>query len=236
MAHVPRFHVPPGSINAETLALPSQEVHHALHVIRVKPNDPIILFDGQGREWQAHVSQLDRNNVEAIVDASREQAPRKSRLTIALARLGREKTMAAAVQRGTELGVDRFLFFDAKHSEARRANSEWWMRPAIESCKQCERLWLPEVVDLGGLPQALALADASIYLSQAGAPPFSSLPDSTKSATVFIGPEGGFSAHEETAIVGAGAVSISLGHHILRSEVAVSAAAAILCAALDSPK
>jgi len=232
MAHVPRFYFPPGTINADTIPLPKEELHHALHVIRAKSNDAIILFDGQGREWQAHVSRIDRNSIDATIDATREETPNEPRLTIALARLSREKSMVAAVQRATELGTDRFLFFNATHSEPRRANADWWMRPVIESCKQCERLWFPEIIEIGDLTAALALADTNTYLSQAHAVQIHSLPDASN-ATVFIGPEGGFTDEEQVAIMGAGALSICLGPHILRSEVAVSAAAAILRAALD---
>ena len=52
--------------------------------------------------------------------------------------------------------------------------------------------------------------------------------------TLLIGPEGGLTPHEEDAAVAAGALSLSMGPRVLRTETAGLAALAVLAGAWDA--
>lgn len=232
MAHIPRFYVP-GCADLTFVDLPDDELHHALHVLRVKPGDPVVLFDGCGIECEGVVDTVSRRSVVVRVESARNADPPDHRLTIVLAWLGRGNAIVDAIRRGTELGVDRFALFESGHSEAGPRNIDKLLRAAVEGCKQCERLWLPEVVAADSLAEALDTGD-EILMARAR-DSTAMLPElSPGSLTVVIGPEGGLTEGEESAALKAGARPVSLGPHVLRAEVAVAAAAAIYRRALDA--
>lgn len=130
-----------------------------------------------------------------------------------------------AVQKLTELGVDRIIPFTATRSVARwdgeRAvrHVERLRRVAREAAVQSRRAWLPVVAELSGLEALLGSADAALA-DPDGAPP------SLERPMIVVGPEGGFTP-EERAMAES---TVRLGPHVLRAETAAIAAGAILVA------
>jgi 16S rRNA (uracil1498-N3)-methyltransferase len=222
MAHRYRFHVPglqaePG----ETVALPEEEAHHAQRVARVRPGDAVALFDGAGTEWAGRVAEMGKRAVSVAVADRRETARPARRLTLGVAWVRREKLLEFAVRHGTELGVDRFLFFAAARSEKAPRMDPRWERIAVEVCKQSGRLWLPsfEVVDTFGA--ALDGAGQLALATQDRPPaPLAEAMGAEGDVALLVGPEGDFTEEELAAAEAAGATPVSLGTATLRAEVA----------------
>jgi 16S rRNA (uracil1498-N3)-methyltransferase len=142
-----------------------------------------------------------------------------------------------------EMGVDGIVVFEAGRSVARwdgarqAAAARRWATIAREAAKQSHRAWLPTVsgplsvseaaaaaVGLGLVAHPAAerrLGDVLAHGSQptAGAP---------ESVWVVVGPEGGLSADEVATFAAAGALPVSLGPQILRTETASVVAAALV--------
>ncbi len=229
MAHVFRFHILPETPFAESLALPPEEAHHALHVVRVATGDRVTLFDGHGREIDATVAQVSHREV--IVDCGEERRIEKPavRVSIMQAWLLREKSVESVIRRGTELGVARFCFFRARHSEKTPRLNPKWERLAIETCKQCGRAWLPTFEVVSDLRCAFEAAEGVSLFATSDIPP-RPLRDALhgEAASVFAGPEGDWSPEETREAQDRGVVPISLGPAVYRSEVASTLAAALV--------
>ncbi len=236
MAHVPRFFVSTPPEGESRVELPTDEAHHALNVLRVDPADAVLLFDGLGNEWEGSIAETDRRTVSVSIGVQRTEQPNARRLIVLLAWLGREKAMTSAVQRGTELGVDRFVFFESAHSEPGPRKIARWEKAAIESCKQCGRLWLPGFEEAESLADAVVAAEGTLLIASQRAEnaPIQAALAAHPHASILIGPEGGFSPSEDAEAAGLGAIPVSLGRNTLRSEVAVGAAAGILRYLLDA--
>jgi 16S rRNA (uracil1498-N3)-methyltransferase len=231
MSQLHRFYVPDLARQPESVALPEDELHHALRVVRVRAGDRVQLFDGAGRWSDAEVIAADRRDVSIVRGPLHEDAPGPPRLALGQAWLNHERANESIVQRATELGVDRIVFFRAAHSERGPKNAEKWVRWSVESCKQCGRNRLPQIAAVTGLADCLAAANGLsplIATQHAPAAPLDSVVRANDGVLLLVGPEGDFTPEEVQVALKAGARVLSLGPRTLRSEVAATVAIALV--------
>jgi 16S rRNA (uracil1498-N3)-methyltransferase len=145
-------------------------------------------------------------------------------VTIAVA-LTKGERLDWAVQKLTEVGVDRIVPFAATRSvvrwDAGRAahHVERLRRIARQAAMQSRRTWLPSVEDLAAFADVAATPGAALA-EPGGEPP------SLKRPAVLVGPEGGWAPEEASATL----PRVDLGPTVLRTETAAVAAGALLCA------
>lgn len=208
-----------GDVDLPVLA--ANDRHHLERVLRVRPGDAIVVSDGAGRWREATLVDGGVLELAGEVRASTRAMPT---ISVAFA-LTKGERPELAVQKLTELGVDRIIPFTAARSvvrwDAARAaeNVERLRRVAREAAMQSRRAWLPEVGDVATFAAVAALPGAALA-DRDGAPPTLDRP------TVLVGPEGGWT--DEERIVGVPVVG--LGSQVLRAETAAIAAAALLVA------
>lgn len=236
MAHLHRFHVPVETPSSGESFLSPEEARHAVRVARVRPGDEVALFDGHGREMLAEILVAGPAECRVRIHTVRRAPQPAHRLTLAQAWLNKPAAIDDVIRRGVELGVDAFIFFKARHSERAPRFSPKWGRIAVETCKQCGRLWLPsfdcvtfldEVI--GGVSASAPSAETTAVLIATKYRPPTPLRDALRGcgrALAIIGPEGDFTAEEVDSALAKGAAPIGLGEATFRSEIA----AALLCA------
>jgi 16S rRNA (uracil1498-N3)-methyltransferase len=231
MPHVHRFYIAPDTVPSPEVALAPDEAHHALHVVRVQIGDPVVLFDGQGREIEGTVSRVSRHDASVRCNSDRRVPPPATRLTLLQAALLREKSVEFVVQHGTELGVAHFCFFRAQHSDKPPRDNPKWTRLAIETCKQCGRLWLPTFDTAPDLETAIEHAQGTLLVATNDLEPVAireALEGKAASVALLVGPEGDFTPDEVRMAKERGAIPISLGTHTFRSEIAATIGASLI--------
>jgi 16S rRNA (uracil1498-N3)-methyltransferase len=157
--------------------------------------------------------------------------------------------LEAIIQKATELGVGRIVPLLSRRvtthleGESIEHKAEKWRQTAVEAIKQCGQRWLPQVDAPMTLPAWLACGaqfDLTLVASlqedrqhlRAYFPAGARRP---QTICVWIGPEGDFAPEEMEAIRGAGALPITLGPLVLRSETAALCALAIINHELGAP-
>ena len=232
-----RFYLPPAQSQGDQLTLADGEAHHALHVVRVRRGERVVVLDGVGHELLCEVRDTDRHTVTLTVTQRNSIPPLPYRLLLAQA-VTKGKTMDVIVQKATELGVHRIIPILSERSvphveeESAPAKVEKWEVAAIDAVKQCGSAWLPQI-DFPLMVQAFLAHgnrfDLSLIatLQGDGLHPrrhFENYREERRrnpeSVCVWIGPEGDFTPAELHAIKTAGALPISLGPLVLRSETA----------------
>lgn len=221
------------------LALPREAAQHALRVLRLKAGDPVILFNGDGREYHARLTTADPRAAGAHVE--RMEAPaRESPLRITLIQsLARGEKMDWIIQKATELGAARIFPVTSERSEVRLegARSEkrlgHWHAVAIAACEQCGRNVVPEIVAPESLETCLAAhpqtnAEIRWMLHPGGTAHLRNTGAAAADVMLAVGPEGGFGENDLDALRRAGFGALSLGPRILRTETAGLAAMAAL--------
>jgi 16S rRNA (uracil1498-N3)-methyltransferase len=233
---MPRFHLDSALRAGSSVLLPEDSAHHAVHVLRVQPNDEVTLFNGRGGEYAARIASIQRLKVMVDVLAHR-AVERESPLRMVLVQgVSAGERMDFTVRKSVELGVAEIQPVLAASSVARpkgeraAARQAHWQKIAIAACEQCGRNQIPTVHAMlpaadysGGIGTKLLLSPSSeLRFSQA-------LKDGSE-FTLAAGPEAGFNAKEEAAFLDAGFVPVRLGTRILRTETAGLAALAALSA------
>jgi len=229
MPHIHHFYVEPDAVQGTAAIVTRPEAHHALHVVRVRRGDPVCLFDGLGRELLGRILDASRHDVTVEIAEERNIQPEPRALTLLQASLHRDKSTEELIRRCTEVGVRRFVFYPAERSEHPPRLTEKWRRWAIESCKQCGRLWLPEFSIAPGLEGALTCPWSALIIATADEPP---VPLRTTvhgdNVALAVGPEGDFTPDERALALACHARPISLGPAVFRAEVAATIAAALI--------
>ncbi|MET9392160.1 16S rRNA (uracil(1498)-N(3))-methyltransferase [Streptomyces sp. NPDC006624] len=220
--------------------LDGPEGRHAVSVKRLQPGEDVVLTDGAGR-WADCVVLGTEGKDRLIVqlDSVGEEPPEQPRVTVVQA-LPKGDRGELAVETMTEVGVDAVVPWAAA-----RCITQWkgdrgakalakWRATAREAGKQSRRVRFPEVAGLATTKQVAALlrdADFAAVLHESGETPLATaeLPSAGEIVLV-VGPEGGV-APQELALFGeAGAEAYRLGHSVLRTSTAGTAAAAVLLA------
>ncbi|WEK43664.1 MAG: 16S rRNA (uracil(1498)-N(3))-methyltransferase [Candidatus Sphingomonas colombiensis] len=207
--------------------------HYLGQVMRMKPGDPVKLFDDATGEWLAVAESVGRREV--TLDVREQLAPREAVpdlwLVAAPLKKGRVDWMA---EKACELGIARLVPVVTRRTVVDKPNTDRLRTHMIEAAEQCGRTALPEVSEPVKLAALLREwpADRALYFAdeQGGAPAREAMKPGA--AAILIGPEGGFDDEERAAIRATpGAVAISLGPRILRAETAAAAAVAVWMAA-----
>lgn len=229
-----RCFVEPGKWSAGEVELEGEEAHHLRTVLRGRVGQPLGLFDGQGRTAEAEVISLERHTARVRV-LQQYQTPRPALELVLVQGVPREQKMDLVVQKATELGVARILPVRADHavmqvrSDNEDSKRERWQRIALNAAKQCGTAWLPEISPAQDLEQCLVGLPGPVAILLCSLDPDARPLRETMQAlratqpravALLVGPEGDFSARERAVARNAGARSVSLGAHTLRSETA----------------
>ena len=238
MARTPRLHV--GRLAGVGCLQPLEGTHaRHLRALRVGPGDLVELFDGAGHGAWGRVETVapcPTVRVLASAGAAAAESPLKVVLVQALpAKLPR---FDAVVRMATELGVAAVVPVVTARTRlpgggaatlARRG--ERWRRLAAAATEQCGRALVPRVddpVQWRDVPWG-ELPSPRLLLEPAAAEPLAvAAAEVAAAATLFVGPEGGFSPAERARLEREGARGVSLGPRILRADTAGAVAVALL--------
>jgi 16S rRNA (uracil1498-N3)-methyltransferase len=203
-------------------------------VLRLRPGDRVIAFDGRGVEYTVALITLRDEDAIGVVEAETPLASEpRLRLTLYQALLPREK-FEHVLQKGTEVGVSAFVPLATARSlvpggAIDAARLERWRRILAEAAEQSGRGAVPELAPSQTLDQVLAEQDSNLMLMAWEREAELSLRQVLQSrerqreagsVALLVGPEGGFTPEEARAARAAGAVTVSLGPRILRAETA----------------
>ena len=234
MAHIPRLYLP-GRIAPGPVTLDADASHRLLAVMRLRAGDPFLVFSGDGKEWRASVSVVERTRIQATVgELARTVAPLPLIVECWCA-VVRPNRFDWAVEKCTEAGVDVFRPLASEHSARGEAPSatrqQRWERLAIEAAEQSGRLSVPVIAPLAKFEQLLSQPIGVLILfDREGRPWPETMPliPQQGRVTLAVGPEGGFSLDEVASAKSRGALIVSLGPNILRTETAALAGVVML--------
>jgi len=235
-----RIFVDPDRLSADRAILTGAAHHHLKNVLRFKPGDEMIVFDGAGRECIGVLELYQGETAVVRVLGDTDQSTESALdLTIA-ACLAKGKKIDLIVEKAVELGADRICVVISQRSVGQLTDEqamdrvERWRRIAKGAAEQSGRTMMPVVDRVRTFQDFVASkpADTLGLLFTVGAdhdPPAmlrQRYPDTDKVIAV-IGPEGGFSPAEIALARRHGFIDVGLGPRVLRTETAAIVAAAI---------
>jgi 16S rRNA (uracil1498-N3)-methyltransferase len=226
-----RFKVDP-PLAPGPVVLHGEEARHLRVVLRAQAGDRVRLFDGEGREAEAEIAGIGRDEVTCRVAGAVRVVPAPAcriELVCAFPRAGAaDDVVRVAVEVGATairpLVAERGVWRPEDPGESQRP--ERFVRAAVAALKQGGLSWMPELLppaepaDLSFLPEDVVLVGSVAP----GAAPIAEVVAKRRPITravVIVGPEGGLTEREEKLLVAKGAVPARAGSGILRVETAV---------------
>jgi 16S rRNA (uracil1498-N3)-methyltransferase len=222
------------SVNSIELTGPTS--HYLTRVLRLSKGAPIILFNGDGRDYSGEICEIQRQSVLVrLIDS--QVAGNESVLKITLVQaVSRGERMEHSLQKATELGVVCIQPVLSSRVGVRLKEDRiakrlaHWQGVVISACEQSGRAVIPEVKKPLTLAQWLAVVDESprLVLDPSADNKLSSISMTARAVSILVGPEGGLTATEIEEVSLSGVKAVSLGPRILRTETAGPAAIAVL--------
>ena len=190
----------------------SRETAH--YLTRVMRTTNAIVFGG-GHEFYATLDNAGKN---IIVGDDTGRVDPSGDITLFFAPIKRTDDL---INMATQMGICKMVPVITEHTTATHINWERMKKIAVEASEQSNRNSVPEITE----PIKFADIDMSnLAFADERAAYGKDLPDKTKTKSILVGPEGGFSDAEFAKLDASGAVGISLGKTILRAELAAAVA------------
>ena len=217
------------------ISLDEKASHYLNKVLRLKANAPLIVFNGNGNQYNATIEAIEKKTVTIRTkdcDNINNESPLSIHLGIAISKGDR---MDWVMQKATELGVTAITPLTSERTEVKLKGErlekklQHWRQIAISACEQCGRNRIPTI-------NALSIADD--WINTVAAEQKLVLHHRTEqaidatlniaSSALLIGPEGGLSEREINAAEQQGFEALRLGPRVLRTETAPLAAITLL--------
>ncbi len=225
----------PYSLQSEMIILSTlADVHYLIKVMRKKIGDQLLIFNQQDGEYVVEIAEITNKSLvfKRLKQTKIYQKTREVNLIFAPIKQAR---MSFLLEKATELGVNKLISVQTKHSVVDKINLTKWQIYLKEAAEQCGRLDLPEIEELQSFNKFIEQwpIDQTIILcneTEQALPLVRYLQASSSNEVVnlMIGPEGGFSSEELLILEKKSFVhSVHLGPRILRAETAAIAALAL---------
>jgi len=211
------------------VSLGKDETQHLL-VSRVKPDDQVVLFAGDGLDYPGRIVDISRHGCSLVLDRPVSTHLEPPSPVVVVAPLPKGDREQFLIEKLTETGVTRFIPLKCErsviHPEPKRLDR--LRRHVVEASKQCGRSYLMEIGELVSLEKMVELFPAqqgSLWFGHVpeGNAAGWSLPhavDSSLPLVIVVGPEGGFDPSEMQVLLQAGWRPCGLGRRKLRIETA----------------
>ncbi|HTR80352.1 MAG TPA: RsmE family RNA methyltransferase [Bacteroidota bacterium] len=229
------FFVDPSKVGERFLTIDDDEAKHIVRVLRRSEGELVWVVDGVDRAYEAVIRSIDHHSIECEIVSVHERFNEPAiEVTLAVAVVKNTSRMEWLIEKGTELGVRRFIPMASSRSVAQSAREDRWKKIALAAMKQSGRSYLPQIYPMTELVSVMHHAsvfglkiipyeqtDEALFIAEA----LRHRPKPT-SALIVIGPEGGFTEEEIKSAEHEGFVQVSLGKRRLRTETAALVAAA----------
>jgi len=215
----------------QSIELDEDSGHYLKTVLRLKKDDGLLVFNGDGFEYTGVLTEVSRKAVRLTVGL-RQQRSVESALAILLGLgIARGDKMDWSVQKAVELGVTTITPVVTErcvvqlNEDKKNQRSQHWQKIVQHASEQCGRTVLPQLQPIESLASWLCRQQGlRLFLDPYAKSALADLSPDGQNVTLLTGPEGGFADHERDLAKASGFVPVRLGGRILRTETATLAA------------
>ena len=213
--------------------LSKEQTHYLKDVMRLKIGEKLSIFNTQG-EWNAVIENYEKKGAKIkIIEKTRNKDNEKN-IWLAFSPI-KQNPLNFVIQKGTELGVQKFIPILSERTVVRKINIERIKKIIVEASEQSNRISIPEINKpeliknfLSKFPKNGFLIFCNINSDQNNLKNI--LEENIDGPIcILVGPEGDFSEIERKTILDLKQThSISLAKNILKAETAALSAITIV--------
>ena len=237
---VPRIYQPITLSSGQIVELDAQATVHLTKVLRLRVGDALVVFNGQGGEYKATVSTIERRTAGIELGEALDRNVESPLELVLVQGVSRGERMDYTVQKAVELGVSQIVPVNTERTvvnlkgDRQIRRQQHWQAVANGACEQSGRNVVPEVMPIMPLQQWLDKTAShqnsglKLVLHHRAETSLTDLPGPEGPVVLLIGPEGGLAPAEISAAESAGYLPLRLGPRVLRTETAAVAALSVL--------
>lgn len=232
---IPRIYTDSPLSEGAPAELDDSAAQHVGRVLRMQNGQELLLFNGDGNDYPASITNAGKKRVEVRIGTPVENTT-ESPLDIVLGQaLSKGDRMDFAVQKAVEMGVTRIVPLTTERCDVKLKGDRedkrlrHWQSVATSAAEQCGRARVPEILPVMTLTDWFdhtGDCDLRLVLHHRTEQSLDTLAKPARIA-LMIGPEGGLSREEITAAENVGFLPVALGPRVLRTETAPVAAMAL---------
>jgi len=213
--------------------LTNEQTHYVKDVMRLKIGDKLSIFNNQG-EWNAVIESYEKKGAKVKIMKKVRDKDNEKNIWLAFSPI-KQNPLNFVIQKGTELGVQKFVPILSERTVVREINIERIKKIIVEASEQSNRISVPEINQpemlknfLSQFPKKGSLIFCDINSNK------NNLKNVLEKKIdgpicILIGPEGDFSENERKMIIDLNQTySISLAKNILKAETAALSAITIV--------
>lgn len=210
--------------------LEEDEFQHCCKVLRHKVGDHISITNGKGIFANARINKINKRSAELEVISTDKFAENERKIVLAIAPPKNRSRWEWLIEKSIEIGVDVIIPMTTHHSERAKLNLERSRKIMRSAALQSKRKWHPTLTEITSFDSILKDksfdgSDKFIAHYKVENPHLRELQKGTKSAVIFVGPEGDFSPEEIESARTQNYTLVNISSNRLRTETA-----AIVCA------
>lgn len=212
-------------VNENNIILDEQDSKHCSKVLRMQPNDELMITDGKGFLYKTKI--LDNHPKKTVLQIieKKHHEKRNFSLHIAVAPTKNIARIEWMLEKATEIGIERITPIICENSERKVVKTERLHKIIVSAAKQSLKFNFPIIddevkfkqfisKDFGSAEKFMGWCDNSVEKSLKEAYNLGS------SAVILIGPEGDFTPEEVELAKSKGFQPIMMGKSRLRTETA----------------
>lgn len=230
-----RIYYPNDLREGTIIRLNEKASHYVLNVLRLKLKRQLIIFNGQGGEYQAILDAIERK-IALLKIQSFQECDTESPLKITVGQgISRGERMDYAIQKSVELGVSVITPLLTSRCNVnlttQRLNNRMahWRGVIISACEQSGRCKIPTLNSVQPLTKWLDQPQKGMkWVCDPNGKPLPPDISHHQAMSLLIGPEGGLTTEEISQTNKADFFSLSLGPRTLRTETATVTAVTLL--------
>jgi len=213
--------------------LTNEQTHYVKDVMRLKIGDKLSIFNTLG-EWNAAIESYEKNGAKIKIMEKVRDKDNEKNIWLAFSPI-KQNSLNFLIQKGTELGVQKFIPILSDRTIVREVNIERIKKIIVEASEQSNRISVPEINKPDSLKNFLSIFPKNGRLIFCD---INSNQNNLKNIfekkvegpmCILIGPEGDFSENERKMIIDHNQTySISLAKNILKAETAALSAITIV--------
>ena len=230
------------------ITINSDESHYISSVLRMHPGEGLTIVDSSGEEILAKIDFFDNKSVTLSVCSRRKCTSEPTNQVTLYQSISKGERMVLTIQKSVELGVARIVPVLSNRcvvkidSKSASSKVDRWQKIALEAARQSGRGIVPEIA------MPMSMDDAILQSKKDNSMSLILWEDEHKMSIkqgleehrdkcarigVFVGPEGGYEEQEVNEAIENGAVCVTVGPRILRTETAGPAALSMIMYALE---
>lgn len=202
--------------------------HQLRHVFRFTVGGQVVLLDGTGMEYHAMITEFKPDGFEAEILSEKESQTTPQTELYLFCAIAKKDKFEWIVEKGTEIGVSKFIPLISQRSEKKNLNFERLGKIAKEAVEQSGRAVIPEISEITKFDDAISWEIPMCAFSPEGENFLIEKVYMKSPLGVFVGPEGGWSSQEIKSFKDRRIPIYSLSKATLRTETAAIAAATLI--------